>query len=131
MSYRVKGILAAIAISAGLGAVQFASGHDLTVGLRTAGLPTEEVNRTAKTDREAVARVSNIPTRTIALHLDRLPDTSILIRVPLIHEARNTTPAVRFVPKGGQAQRAAVACEPVVSVLTDVAKLLQPGRCVT
>jgi hypothetical protein len=25
----------------------------------------------------------------------------------------------------------AVACEPVVSVLTEVAKLLQPGRCVT
>jgi len=24
-----------------------------------------------------------------------------------------------------------VACEPVVSVLTEVAKLLQPGRCVT
>jgi hypothetical protein len=27
--------------------------------------------------------------------------------------------------------RTAVACEPVVSVLTEVAKLLQPGRCVT
>jgi hypothetical protein len=28
-------------------------------------------------------------------------------------------------------QKTAVACEPVVSVLTEVAKLLQPGRCVT
>jgi hypothetical protein len=27
--------------------------------------------------------------------------------------------------------KTAVACEPVVSVLTEVAKLLQPGRCVT
>ena len=128
MSHRIKGILGAIAISAGLGAVQFASGHDLTVGLRSAALPTEEVNRTAKTDRQAVLRVSSVPTRTIAIQLERLPDTSILIRVPLVHEARGT-PAVRFVPKGQR--QAAVACEPVVSVLTDVAKLLQPGRCVT
>ena len=28
-------------------------------------------------------------------------------------------------------RKTAVACEPVVSVLTEVAKLLQPGRCVT
>ena len=129
MSHRIKGILGAIAISAGLGAVQFASGHDLTVGMRSAGLPTEEVNRTAKTDRQAVLRVASVPTRTIAIQLERLPDTSILIRVPLVHEA-HSSPAVRFIQKGEQRQRA-VACEPVVSVLTDVAKLLQPGRCVT
>ena len=129
MSHSIKGILGAIAISAGLGAVQFASGHDLTVGLRSAALPTEEVNRTAKTDRQAVLRVASVPTRTIAIQLERLPDTSILIRVPLVHEA-HSSPAVRFIQKGEQRQRA-VACEPVVSVLTDVAKLLQPGRCVT
>jgi len=129
MSHRIKGILGAVAISAGLGAVQLASGHDLTVGLRSAALPTEEVNRTAKTDRQAVLRVASVPTRTIAIQLERLPDTSILIRVPLVHEA-HSSPAVRFIQKGEQRQRA-VACEPVVSVLTDVAKLLQPGRCVT
>jgi hypothetical protein len=28
-------------------------------------------------------------------------------------------------------QKAKVACEPVVSVLTDIAKRLPPGRCVT
>jgi hypothetical protein len=130
MSHRIKGILGAIAISAGFGAVQFASGHDMTVGLRSTSLPTEEVNRTAKGDRAAVLRVSSTPTRTIAIQLERLPDTSILIRVPLVHEAHGT-PAVRFIPKGEQRQHAAVACEPVVSVLTDIAKLLQPGRCVT
>jgi hypothetical protein len=129
MSYRIKGILGVIAISAGFGAVQFASGHDLTVGLRSATLPTEEVNRTAKADRGVVLRASSVPTRTIAIQLERLPDTSILIRVPLVHEAHGS-PAVRFVPKGEQRQHS-VACEPVVSVLTDVAKLLQPGRCVT
>jgi hypothetical protein len=129
MSYRIKGISGAVAILAGFGAVQFASGHDLTIGLRSAALPTEEVNRTAKTDREAVLRVSSVPTRTIAIQLERLPDTSILIRVPLVHEAHGS-PAVLFIPKGEQRQHA-VACEPVVSVLTDIAKLLQPGRCVT
>jgi hypothetical protein len=30
-----------------------------------------------------------------------------------------------------QKAKATVACEPVVSVLTDIAKRLQPGRCVT
>ena len=29
------------------------------------------------------------------------------------------------------ARKTAVAAEPVVSVLTEVAKLLEPGRCVT
>jgi hypothetical protein len=37
----------------------------------------------------------------------------------------------RAAPMNAKPQRAAVACEPPVSVLTDVAKLLQPGRCVT
>jgi hypothetical protein len=43
-------------------------------------------------------------------------------------EARNTPPAptVSKQPVGRT-----VACEPVVSVLTEVAKQLQPGRCVT
>jgi hypothetical protein len=53
---------------------------------------------------------------------------SVLVRIPAerIGEAvrgRETVkPAV---------QRRMVACEPVVSVLTDVAKRLEPGRCIT
>ena len=31
----------------------------------------------------------------------------------------------------GDRRKATVACEPMVSVLTEVAKQLQPGRCVT
>jgi hypothetical protein len=34
------------------------------------------------------------------------------------------------VKKSGD-RKLAMACEPVVSVLTEVAKLLEPGRCIT
>ena len=49
MSQKVTGILAALAVSLTCGAVQLASGHDLTVGLATPGDPTApSVNRAAK-----------------------------------------------------------------------------------
>ncbi len=48
MSQKVTGILAALAVSLTFGAVQFASGHDLTVGLATPGDPAAPaVNRAA------------------------------------------------------------------------------------
>jgi hypothetical protein len=34
-------------------------------------------------------------------------------------------------PSKPTATKRAIACEPPVSVLTEVAKLLEPGRCVT
>jgi hypothetical protein len=130
MSYKVMGILGAAAAVATLGAVQFASGHDLTVGLANPGkLGVEEVNRAAKTDREAVAVISSKRTRTISIRVDRLPNTSIMVRIPLGQEARNA-PAPRLFIKAGE-RKPAVACEPSVSVLTEIAKQLQPGRCVT
>ena len=128
MSQIGKGILAAAAIGLTFGAAQFASGEDLTVGMRTTGMPDQGVNRAAKTDRAAVFGEAVARTRTIAIHVDRLPDTSILVRIPLTHEARSSTPAALQLKSG---RKLAVACEPVVSVLTDVAKQLQPGRCVT
>jgi hypothetical protein len=130
MSYRITGILGAVAALATLGAVQFASGHDLTVGLANPGKPGfEEVNRTAKTDREAVAVISSTRTRTISIQVDRMPNTSILVRIPQAQEARNALPPRLFIKAGER--KPAVACEPSVSVLTEVAKQLQPGRCVT
>jgi hypothetical protein len=129
MSYRVTGTLGVVAALVTLGAVQFASGHDLTVGLATPGPSgTEQVNRTVKTDREAIAIISSARTRTISIRVDRLPNTSILVRVPQGQEARNAPP--RLFIKAGE-RKPAVACEPSVSVLTEVAKQLQPGRCVT
>ena len=122
-------ILSVIAVSATFGAVQFASGHDLTSGLRAfSTAPQEGVNRAVKADRVAGVASSRAPTQTISIHVDRVADTSVLVRIPRPQQARNTPAPALIKP---QEQKAAVACEPVVSVLTEVAKLLQPGRCVT
>jgi len=128
MSQILNAILAGLAIATTLGAVQFASGHDLT-GRRqlVATAPGTDVNRTAKADRAAV-RIAPGQAETIALQHGGATDTSVLVRVPVVRdEARNRPVAP---PKPG-ASKATVACEPPVSVLTEVAKLLQPGRCVT
>lgn len=130
MSQKVTGILAALAVSVACGAVQFASGHDLTVGLATPGDPAApSVNRAIKADREAVIPQATIATRTISIHVDKVPDTSVLVRIPITHEARSTPPAPVFFRS--MQSKATVACEPSVSVLTEIAKLLQPGRCIT
>ncbi len=129
MSQKVTGILAALAVSLTFGAVQFASGHDLTVGLAAPGEPAASgVNRAAKADREAVLPEATIATKTISIHVDKVPDTSVLVRVPLSHQARTSPPASLLRSKES---KNAVACEPSVSVLTEIAKSLQPGRCIT
>jgi hypothetical protein len=134
MSQTVKAILGATAISLTLGAVQFASGHDLTGGLgggfgTGSAVAQTGINRAAKADRTGPAAAPSVPTRTISIRLDRLADTSVLIRIPLGHEARNLPPAPVLAKPGNR--KLTVACEPVVSSLIEVAKLLQPGRCVT
>ena len=93
MSYMLKGMLGAAAIVASFGAAQFASGEDLTVGMRTTGTPDQGVNRVAKADRAPIVAEPVAPTQTVAFHVDRLPDTSILVRIPLNHEARSLVPA--------------------------------------
>ena len=133
MSQISKAIFGALAISVACGAVQLAFGHDLTGSPEIASAaPETAVNRAAKSDRDAVKIAPQ--SRTIALRLDGHPDTSVLVRVPaaresLKDEARNRPTAPSMMKSGDR--KNAVACEPVVSVLTDVAKLLQPGRCVT
>jgi hypothetical protein len=125
-------ILGVIAVSATFGAVQFASGHDLTSGLRAfSAAPQEGVNRAVKADRVASVAASRTPTQTISIHVDRVADTSVLVRVPRPQQARSTSPAPAPALIKPQEQKAAVACEPTVSVLTDIAKRMQPGRCVT
>jgi len=128
MSYTRKGILGVVAIAATFGAAQFAAGEDLTVGMRTTGIPDQAVNRTAKTDRAPIVAGPVAPTQTISIHVDKVPETSVLVRIPRTREARSAAPPV-FQPRVGE--RKMVACEPVVSVLTEIAKQLQPGRCVT
>ena len=129
MSYTVNGILGVVAVVATFGAVQFASGHDLTVGMRSSDTPLqEEVNRTVKADRAAVVGAMPAQARTISIRLERLPNTSIVVRLPAAREARSTGPAL-FIKSGERA--GTVACEPMVSVLTEIVRQLQPGRCVT
>jgi hypothetical protein len=123
-----RGILGLLAVSLTFGAVQLASGRDLG-GSQQASSETSEtnINRAAKADRIAGVAVSAAQTRTVLLRLTGFPDTSVLLRVPLAEEARNGSSSLR---KPGD-RKMAVACEPVVSVLTEVARQLEPGRCVT
>ena len=135
MSQIFKAILATLAVSATFGAVQLASGHDLT-GLRQLAStePAGEINRAAKADRAALKTAPG-RTETITFRTVGLDDTSVVVRVPVIQapvvqapeEVRNRPAA----PAKPGASKMTVACEPPVSVLTEVAKLLQPGRCVT
>lgn len=133
MSQIRNGIFVALAVTAMCGAVPFAAGQELTGrALPGAHAPETGINRSAKTDRDAVKAAPQ--TQTIVLRIDSLPDTSVLVRVRAVteapkDEARNRPAAPSMLKSGGR--KPAVACEPVVSVLTEVAKLLQPGRCVT
>jgi len=135
MSQLSKGIFGTIAVSltlGTLGAVQLAAGRDLAAKQDPA-TTSAAINRAAKADRADGAVGSAAPTRTISLRLQALADTSVLIRLPVTQgtekEARNNVPAPAAVKS--QARKATVACEPPVSVLTEVAKRLEPGRCIT
>jgi hypothetical protein len=128
-----KGIFGAIALTLTFGVIQFASGRDL--GRATSGQPDQveasatAINRATKTDRSPGAAVSATRMQTMSLRLNGLTDMSVLIRMPLANETRNDAPASLLIKSG--TGKTAVACEPMVSVLTEVAKQLQPGRCVT
>ena len=149
MSRLTTGISGAVALVLISGAAQFASGRDLGRDLMSAtgrlspadqplfsssGPPTADaatVNRGAKTDRIKADRtmgpaVSPGLTRTVSLKLSAFSDTTFLLRVPVAA----TPAAASSVPKR-VVPKPVVACEPMVSVLTEVAKRLQPGSCVT
>jgi hypothetical protein len=142
MSQKSKVIFAALAAAAMLGAVQIAAGEAAsTANLadRFQALSDPQgaagINRTAKTDREPKVLGAAVEGRTVLLKVESLADTSVLVRIPVQKEARNLrpapTPAPAVKPASDKAKKMTIACEPVVSVLTEVAKLLQPGKCVT
>jgi hypothetical protein len=131
-----KGIFGAALLSVTFGAV--ASGRDLIQRdvfspLNASQLEPADtaatINRAAKADRAARLGGSMVRTQTVALRLNDLANTSVLIRVPVARATRNGAPA-SLLSKSGES-KPMVACEPVVSVLTEVAKRLRPGRCVT
>jgi hypothetical protein len=130
-----KGIFGAAAVTLTFGAVQLASGRDLSgvsqIPVTSSPVTSSEagINRAAKADRAAGVIRSSAQTRTILLRFNSLADTSVLLRVPVAQAARPSSPLLTGQGEGKVERK--VACEPVVSVLTEVAKLLQPGRCVT
>jgi hypothetical protein len=143
MSRLATGIIGFIALSLTVGAAQFASGRDLPeaaqdrlqkafqeplVATAAAGAAAA-INRAAKADRAAGVAGSPAQTRTISLRLNGFADTSFLVRVPVAHSADDALSVPSAIKPGGR--KMMLACEPVVSVLTAVAKRLQPGRCVT
>jgi hypothetical protein len=137
MSPFSRGVFGIAATALTLGAVPLAAGRDLSEGVlnRLGALRNSDrtqaaaINRAAKADRAGSVARADVPTRTISLQLNGLSDTSVLIRMPVAQAARPGAAAPSWT-KSGDGKRT-VACEPVVSVLTEVAKLLEPGRCVT
>ncbi len=140
MSQIQKVFLGAVAIVATLGAVQLASGHDLADRWQAVAdipshssmsAPSQNVNRAGKADRLAEAKPAPVATRTVSMRLNDLADTSVLLRVPATIETGNAKPSLLLQNQKKVRSKPTIACEPMVSSLTEVAKLLQPGRCVT
>ena len=133
MSRLTTGISGAIALVLISGAAQFALGRDLGMSPAnqlSSGSPTADasaVNRGAKADRATGPAGSPAVTRTVSLKLSGFSNTTFLLRVPVT----SATPTAVSSTAKRVAPKPAVACEPMVSVLTEVAKQLEPGRCVT
>jgi hypothetical protein len=129
------GILGAVAVSLTLGAMPLA-GRDISGGTQdtpgaqdASGTPATAINRAAKVDRAVRVASPATQTQTISLRLNGLSDTSFLVRIPVAQAARKGFSTPSMIKSGDG--KMAVACEPVVSVLTELAKRLEPGRCVT
>lgn len=128
MSQISKVVFGALAITLTLGAVQFASGQDLVNRWQAvAEQPSQIIRHSGKADRLADLKPFATQMRTVSLRLNDLADTSVLLRIPS-GQARTTKPPMLL---RDQSRKRTLACEPVVSTLTEVAKILEPGRCVT
>lgn len=141
MSRLTTGISGAVALVLVSGAAQFALGGDLGMSPAagepsaidqpslSSGAPAEAavVNCSAKTDRTTGPAGAPALTRTVSLKLSAFSDTTFLLRVAVPSDS----PTAASSPAKPAARKLAVACEPVVSMLTEVAKQLQPGSCVT
>lgn len=138
MSNFISGVVGAAAVLA-LGAGQIAWGTDLTTGVgnsaRQAAQTSDGVNRAAKSDRSEVAP-GQLSSRTIIARPETVPNTSVVMRIPVIRgggveplSTKPSTSALHPIKAAGRGHQ--VACEPSVSVLTDIARQLPPGRCLT
>ena len=140
MSPFTSGLIGAAVATVAFGAAQLAMGNDIAGSpkgdiLQTSG-PASSVNRSSKSDRMPINSADALATKTVAVRLAEFPDTSVLIRIPAVVSRQDAIKpkdiAIKSAATGTSVSiHRQVACEPVVSVLTEVAKLLQPGRCVT
>ncbi|CAN5421611.1 hypothetical protein BH10PSE11_BH10PSE11_29750 [soil metagenome] len=145
MSYLASGTLGVVAGVLALGAVhlEVAAGNGLLGPAQRGDAATTiparidsnavviNVDRSAKGNRDlAVAPAGGL---TISFMVPGVSDSSVMVRMPSGEaDALRRAPASTIgLGKGSSAGKRPVACEPVVSVLTAVAKQLAPGRCVT
>jgi hypothetical protein len=90
-----------------------------------------QIVRTAKGDRLTNPAVQG-QNLTVSFRVPGAPDSSVMMRIVLpagSHKA--TSPSAPAPANRASTGKRMVACEPSVSVLAPVAKLLQPSRCVT
>jgi hypothetical protein len=141
-------VLGLVSGAAMFGAIQYASGNDLRGTLNDGAMAASSpriadttnpaiantmVNRSNKGNR-AVAASPSEASQTLSFRVHGLSDTSVLLRLaanPVATPPKVETGKALPVSVIGKLQKSAVACEPPVSVLTEVARLMQPGRCVT
>ncbi|MCO5130656.1 MAG: hypothetical protein M9932_08815 [Xanthobacteraceae bacterium] len=92
---------------------------------------THLVARAGKSDRAAVVP-AGVASRTFSIQPIGIADMSVLVRIVSPRPASPAIgkPATRVEPPRKTVWPRA-ACEPVVSMLTEVAKQLAPGRCIT
>jgi len=140
--------LTMIAVSVGVGAIQLASGREnldtsvsadrgvsapLVIPSLSLRNTATAVNRAAKSDRAGGSVSTSQTQRTIMLRLEGIPDTSVLMQIPtqMAPKAQEALDRPAFSSAPRSTGKPMIACEPVVSVLTEVARRLQPGRCLT
>ena len=128
LTAKFLGAAAALALVGGLH-LEIASGQALSPELRdgdarnaaTMSIVQYDVNRSAKSDRREIVRIGNDQGEMTAVsNYLSTPATTVAIRIK---------PPAK--PQPAKKEKQLVACEGVVSALTEVAKQLQPGRCVT
>jgi hypothetical protein len=137
---------AVVAAALTVAAAPFAMGGELPAWLVRSGIVTAAepvplgsdavnlVERAGKSDRATVAR-SSVDSTTFSIQPNSLSNTSVLVRIVNYKSDRRIgpateKPATRLQP-AGKASKPRGACEAVVSMLTEVAKQLAPGRCIT
>jgi hypothetical protein len=93
------------------------------------------INRTAKSNRDAIFFLGPAEGRTITFQHPGLPSTTVAVRLwEIVGAAKGRAPALKDLKEKkapADKPKQAVACEGVVSALTEVAKQLEAGRCVT